>query len=326
MKQHYILRLTASLTIALLLSWVAYQLVIKADKKYFHSISKNEFLFLKDTTTYDVLLLGSSRMKNNVNPMVLDSVTGLNTFNAGSSGANAVEVYTILESYLLKHKPPQTVVLALDLFSLESQNALQYYPTYITCNTSPPIETALKTEGVHTSLYKIVPFLKIVELNDYYKGVVYKAAKGETDIAGGDFYYKGFVSNTEQVILDEHPGPRLKFGITEKGLIAVNDIIHKCEMNNITLVFCYAPEYKQLNIRSSLNGVELLALYDSIATVNNIPFLHDEYLDINYMPELFANNGHLNRDGADVYSRLLGLQILEHQFRMPPDQRISLAE
>lgn len=310
MKNRYFFRLGLAVSLTLLMTWGTYKVIIRYDKKYFHSISKNEFVLLEDTTSYDMLLLGSSRMKNNVNPRIVDSITKLNTYNAGSSGANLVEINTILQSYLLRHAPPKYIVLALDLFSLESDKHLQYYPTYITCNGSPPIREALKEEGVPTALYQLLPFLKIVELNDYYKGVVVKAMKGETDIAADDFYYKGFVSNTANVITKDEFGPRMKFGITEKGLGAINEIIRVCEKNGTKLVLTYAPEYKRLNVRSAENADEVFAAYDSIARVNNIPFYHDEYLELNQRKELFANNGHLNRPGAEVYSVLFAQGLI----------------
>lgn len=313
MLRNYTIRLVTALCLTIFLTWVSYKLIINSDRKYFHVIGNNEFVLLEDTTTYDMLLLGSSRMKNNVNPQIVDSITSLNTYNAGCSGANAVEVNTILQSYLLQHKPPRYIVVALDLFSLESDKHLQYYPTYITCNDSPPIEKALRDEGVPTMLYKLMPFFKVVELNDYYKGVVVKAFMGKTDIEKGDFFYKGFVSNTDQILGGDNMGPQVAFGITDKGIEAVGDIVNTCKEHNINLIFTYAPEYKRLNIKSSLNADRIFEVYDSIAVANNIPFYHDELLDINTERQLFANNGHLNRNGAVVYSVIFSKELMANR-------------
>ncbi|MCB0697670.1 MAG: hypothetical protein KDC07_09915 [Chitinophagaceae bacterium] len=310
MKRNYLLRLTTSLVLAMGISWLAYNGVIWSDRKYFHSIAKNEFVFLEDTTTYDILLLGSSRVKNMVNPRVVDSVTKLNSFNAGASGANALEMKTILESYLLQHRPPKYMVLTLDLYSLENDRSLQYYPSYITCAASSPIEKALKNEGVHTYLYKYLPFLKLVELNDYYKGIVVKSLKGQTDIGDGDYYYKGYVSNTDVEIEKDELKPLRFFGVTQEGIDAVGDIINICRQKNIELVLTYAPEYKKFIIRGTPTPERIFKVYDSIATVNNIPYLRHENLALSTDPQLFANNGHLNKRGADVYSEVLSEQLI----------------
>lgn len=309
-KSRYISRFLLALGITLLLTWAAYAVVIRYDRQYFNSISKNEYMLLKDTTYYDILLMGSSRMKNNVNPRYVDSITGLNCYNAGASGANTTELSTILNSYLLRHRAPKYIVLSLDLFSMESFKHLQYYPNYLTCSSTPPVRRALREDGVPTGLYRFLPFLKIVELNDYYKSVVIKAIKGETDIAADDYEYKGFVSNTAKVITEDRPGKVHEFDISEKGVEALGNIILTCREHNIELSFVFPPEYKRLNMQSVVNAEKILATYDSLAMEYSIPFYHDEYLEINERGELFANNGHLNRNGAEIYSAMFAQALI----------------
>ena len=54
MKRNYLLRLTTSLVLAMGISWLAYNGVIWSDRKYFHSIAKNEFAFLAGELPYFV--------------------------------------------------------------------------------------------------------------------------------------------------------------------------------------------------------------------------------------------------------------------------------
>lgn len=310
MKNNYILRLITGIGLGLVITWLAYTAIIGADRRYFNSIQKNEFVFLHDTTYYDVLLLGSSRMKNNINPRIFDSITHLSSYNAGASGACIEEVKIILESYLLKHRPPQYVIMSLDAFSMQVAPPIAYYPTYITCESLPPIAKALKQEGVPVGLYKLLPFLKVAELNDYYKSITPKAYKGETDIAPGDYIYKGYVSNTTGTIGKDALGPKITVDIDKNGLKYLQSIIDICTSENITLVLTYAPEYKRLNVRNTSNGEHVMHLYDSAAAANNLPFYRSDTLALSNDPAYFVNNGHLNRIGADVYSTFFAQQLI----------------
>lgn len=310
MKNNYILRLVIGIGLGLVLTWAAYTVIIGADKRFFNSIQKNEFIFKHDTTRYDVLLLGSSRMKNIINPRVFDSITHLSSYNAGASGACIEEVKMILHTYLLKHAPPRTIIMSIDFFSLQVAPPIAYYPTYITCNTLPPIEKALKKEGLPVELYRLVPFLKVTELNDYYKSITWKAYRGQTDMAPDDFIYKGYVSNTTTTISSDALGPDLTVDIDKDGIKHFQELIDLCKSKKIKLILSYAPEYKRLNIQNISNGAHIMQLYDSIAAANNLPFYRSDTLTLSNEPGYFVNNGHLNRIGADVYSTIFAQQLI----------------
>ncbi len=98
--------------------------------------------------------------------------------------------------------------------------------------------------------------------------------------------------------------------MSDNGIAAVGDIVNICREKNIELVFTYAPEYKKFIIKGTETPERIFTVYDSIAVANNIPYLRHENLELSSDPKLFANNGHLNRVGADVYSEVLSKQLL----------------
>jgi hypothetical protein len=317
MKQNYIFRLAAALVIGIAVTWIAYIIIIDADKKFFNSIRKNEFIFRDDTTRYDILLLGSSRMKNTVNPRIIDSITGLNSYNAGASGAHISEIKSILDAYLLQHRPPSYIILALDYFALEVHHAVAYYPTYITVNHLEPIDKMLRSEGVHTGMYKIFPFLRLTALDDYYKSIVLQTIRNRDDIADDDFLYKGYVSNTAVTIPRDSLGPAQTIDVQDKGKKILNDLIALCREKNIRLVLTYAPEFRRNNIENISNADSILNHYAQVAMQNNLPFYRHDLLPMCDSPAYFVNNGHVNRIGADVYSYYLAQQIINDSIIKP---------
>jgi len=304
----YFVRMLVSFLIAIGITWFGSSFIINSVKNFFNAFKRNETILTK-RQTYDCLMLGSSRMKNNVNPKIIDSIINLNSFNAGTNGGNIFEIKMLLEGYLLKSPAPKIVFVSLDIFSLSNSNNIAFIPTYLTAYLSPPVYKNLKEDGVNVSLYKFVPFIRVIEFDDYYKGVVIRNLKGDKELKEGDFYYKGFESNTTDTISTAVIPPSYSIKINKKAILALQDFIAICKKYNINLVFSYAPEYKQINQKAVTNIDTLFNLYRTISFKYNIPFLRNDSLSLNSQGGYFANVGHLNRMGANIYSIILARQL-----------------
>ena len=73
----------------------------------------------------------------------------------------------------------------------------------------------------------------------------------------------------------------------------------------------YSPEYDSTNIKSTLNALQYFSYYDSVAKVNNLPFLQNQTLPMCKEGKYFANPGHVNISGAELYSNILAEQLLQ---------------
>lgn len=304
----YFIRLLVSFLIATGITWFGSSFIINSAKNFFNAFNRIETILTK-SHTYDCLMLGSSRMKNNVNPKIIDSILSINSFNAGTNGGNIFEIKMLLEGYLLKSPAPKMVVVSLDIFSLISSNNIAFTPTYLTAYTAPPVYTNLKEDGINVSLYKFLPPLRVIEFDDYYKGAVFRNLKGDKELKEGDFYYKGFESNTTDTISTATIPPSYSIKMSEKAVLALQDFITICKKYKIKLVLSYAPEYKQINQKAVTNIDTLFNLYKSISLKYNIPFLRNDSLSLNSNGAYFANVGHLNRVGANIYSIILARQL-----------------
>lgn len=102
----YILRIVFAFVLTVVLSWVAYEFTFSAIKEYVPEVKANEQLFNNSERKYNIICLGSSRMKNGLDPVIIDSITGLKSYNAGVGGSSTLEAAMILKSYLVNHPPP----------------------------------------------------------------------------------------------------------------------------------------------------------------------------------------------------------------------------
>ena len=311
MRNNHLIRLTIALLITVVIGNIAYTIITANNRKYFHAIRKNEFIFKEDTTTYDVVMLGASRMKNTMNPRIFDSVTGLNSYNAGASAARIYEQKMIFDAYLLQHKAPKYLLMTLDLVTLETDKYIKLYPDYLTCMNVVPVKELLDKEKIHTTLYHYLPFLVTVEMNDYYKGSILRNLQNQKEIHEGDFIYKGYVSNTTDTIAQDKLGNEKDGAYSKQSLQVLQSIVDTARKHSIKIVFTYAPEYKQLNARSVDNMGYMFSLYKAFAEKNGLQFYRHDTLAMCQERRYFANNGHVNRIGADVYSRIYAQLFIE---------------
>jgi hypothetical protein len=310
-NDRYLRRLLICLACVVALSQIWYLVTSKYILGYF-SFYKTYNEIFEGSGKFDVLFMGSSRMKNHINPAIIDSILHENSFNAGKDGANIIDDNVILEGYLINHPPPKLLVISLDLFTLNTSQELPYYQRYIPYRHIKPVRVALENEHVHVQLYNWLPFLSMVDfLDDYNRGVFARIALG-VGMPLGDFYYKGFESNGIDTIGAEtfsDMGQALSVPITDKGKMLFNKFIALCNSKKIKLVFTYSPEFRHLNQQKVTNSALILKFYDSAANENRIPFLRHDFLPICNNPKLFATVGHLNRFGAQTYSLIMAKSL-----------------
>lgn len=311
MNKSYILRLVLAGSIVVVSCYVFYAILLYCNNRYFKAYERTQELFEGDTN-YDVLFLGSSRMKNHANPKIVDSILQVNSFNGGQNAATVTEANLILKNYLATHIAPQLVVLGLDIFSLNTHaHKVGFYPTYLPFMENAEVNRILKSEGVNTGLLRTFTFLRSIEYDDYYKSSILKVALNQRELDKGDFYYKGFESNSYETI-DERMLSAAKpyhMKVDPEAVESLVELVQLCKRNEIQLVFVYAPEFKGLNWRSVDNADSVFTIYRTVAEKYAVPFYRDDSLAISNDASLFRNPGHLNTKGAEVYSTILSHRL-----------------
>ena len=295
-----------------LISLLIYSILSEGLRKFeVHNTERFQHL-LVDSAYHDILFLGSSKIHTSTNPRVIDSICNVDSYNAGIEGSNLFESYYMLKGYLERHKSPEYIFLSLDLFSFDLSYKIFNYTIYLNYIDNKAIYSMLAENGHRPFAYTYFPFLKLSGLDDYSRGNALKGFAGKTEILPGDFQYKGFLSNTDVTITNDtsafvKPVDTLKIDPKASGLL--NEMISICKARNIRLLLLYCPEFKFGLQKAYVNSAQVFHFMDSTAKINGTSFLRHDSLSMCNDPKLFANMGHLNRHGADVYSRLLAAEI-----------------
>jgi hypothetical protein len=270
-------------------------------------------IFMRNTA-YDILFLGSSRTHSTIFPKVIDSITGLKSYNAGEDGAVIYEFKKRLDGYLLNHPAPSYVILTIDARSLESRKKFFFPLQYFDVMQNPVIlESFEEQPDFNMGFIRQLPFMRVIYYDDYAKKRALSGLFHHSELnLANQFTYKGYISNgyacTDTVLsYASKQNPAL---MDPEGLAFLNSIIDTCKARKIKLVLTYAPEYKFRFQVSISNFPRFTSKIKSIAEQAGISYYRDDSLSICNDPCLFANYGHLNTPGAIEYSKILGKRIL----------------
>jgi len=308
-KTYY--KIIASILLATILLGVLNSVITSGVKKFYsHNYNKLGMIF-DSSRYYDVLFIGSSRVHTAINPWVVDSVSGVSSFNAGIDGAGLSEFKMVFEGYLAKHPVPKKIILAIDADSFDDIYKFFRKDLYLGFLSNRIVDTTLSGNGYTVFPYKAAPFLKMIEMNDIVKRNAMVGLMFRKNELQGETEYKGYLSNGAGCV-----GPGIdksyryeKYDMTPKSLALVNSIIAKCKEEKINLTLAYAPEYN-LKLQGYIKNFDsIINVIQDIAVKNNIAFFRDDSLMIGQNKCFFANYGHLNAKGANEYSIIWGNRL-----------------
>ena len=160
------------------------------------------------------------------------------------------------------------------------------------------------------NMLNIFPFLKTIEMDDYYRGGIIKKVIGSSDVPKDDIYAQGYLSNGIATIIPSNIKHNAKtITVNKEAAALLSTLPQLCKKNGIKLILTYAPEYDFQLQKDCKNAEEILSIYKNLALKNSIPFFRNDSLTMCKNASLFANAGHVNKQGSAVYSRILCSQI-----------------
>jgi hypothetical protein len=258
-----------------------------------------------------LLVIGSSRVLVHLDPKILDSATGLNTFNYGLNAGSIKTWFNIARCALDFQKKAQVVLLNIDytMFDVEQDpyKGAYYYPF------------EKKTPGMvigDNGNNKLVHNFKLFDVSLYDDYAKYAAIDGWLRpgrvLDGG---YKGYYPKDEvkfELIPDSFMLKK-KITVSAAGIGLLSNFIELCKEHNTKLVLIQAPYLKQFSPEKySADFTSIISNVKKIAKEANIPFYDYTEMDLVNSKEYFYNVYHLNHKGATIYSYAVGDSIAKY--------------
>jgi hypothetical protein len=309
-----LVKIAVTLVLGLLLS-AGFSVLLERGQAsfYVHKYSRMKELFARQTA-YDILFIGSSRTHTTINPQVIDSITGFNTYNAGAEGGNLYEFKLTLDGYLESHAAPRMVVISIDVHSLRLSNRKIFFPIqYFWVLQNRKIADAIRSSGEYRYLYiRHLEFLRQIYYSDYMKSLALRGLLGQNELEYTGFAeWKGYATNgmtcadtTLQYDLYEEE-------MNQEAVYMLQAMIDTCKKRNIRVELNYLPEYKGKLQATIANFSHFTKIVADVALANNLNFVRDDTLTMCHNHCFFANYGHVNTVGANEYSMILGKRLLD---------------
>lgn len=252
-------------------------------------------VYITEKSNEDILIFGSSRVSHHYDPKIFQDSLGMSCFNCGYDGNGILLNYCNFNIITNRYLPKYIMYDVAPKFDYLIGDNITYLrrlrPFYTRKNVVKDMICEIdKTEKVkcRSSFYRYNSLSVSLILNNY--------ANNRLKFINGYFPLNGIMlKEPEEYSYDEDPFQCLD----SLKIKYLSKLIDECRQKDITLIFCISPYYK----RSDFKDYEPLF---EIAGRNNIPVL-DYSTDsaICTDPSLFSDGTHLNKAGAEKYSRLV---------------------
>lgn len=314
MKYRFFLSILFLAFIFLVSSSFASFIIDKGLKKTNEDVYGKINFYLNDTVAYDVLFMGSSRTLGAVNPAIIDSITGYNSYNGGVNGMNGPEIKLLVSKYLESHPAPKHIILNIDYNIFDLETAIFENQKYYPYARDKEIKEVIAPYDENLEKFESFPLLKTFYYSDVIWYISLKALLG-LDYKTANTFKKGYRHNFNSWNdIDDKAVAREEIFETpysKEGIQLLEDIVRLCEDKKVKLIFIFSPIYKAY-LDKFVNFETILSEVERIAITNKIPFLrYDDLKPIILEKKYFYDVNHLNYEGATAFSTLLAKDLVK---------------
>jgi len=258
-----------------------------------------------DTTHYSCVFFGASTIHVGINPLLFDSLTGQNSYNAAMDGIRVTEINLLIEKYVKGHRLPQNIFIAIDGQTLETNHSVWYFPQYFPFVNDEDLKDLIQREP-KLLMGKYAPFAAITYLDDPLKNL---GLIGLLNLNSSMYkiQLKGFLPAYWKGMKEDLPFEEVTFTGDKTGWVLLEKTLESCIKKNIRVNFIIAPRYNSLPSASFLKLLERLQSYESKYHTRLYNFIASDNFK---SKELFPNRTHLNADGAQIFTTLLSQEFL----------------
>lgn len=248
---------------------------------------------------HDVIIFGSSRACHHYDTPFLSDTLGLDVYNAGYDGNGCILAYGILDLILERYRPKLVLFDVSKNFDIIVYDD-NHYKRYI---------SRLKPYYQNVVIGKLIKDVSLFEWYKIHSGLFrYNSTLFNLF---EDFFIRKKKSNAgykplhgELNALSINKSEENEYAIDSFKLKYVEELILLAQAYDVNIAFFVSPLYRGDNPN----------LYNpiiDICNIHNVP-LFDYYADPYFMnhSELFKDKGHLNANGARMYSSIVVKDIL----------------
>ena len=257
--------------------------------------NKIEYVFNSEAKNFDVVFMGSSRTQNHLVAKLFND-KGITAYNFGMSGSKLDETALLLKLMLERNYKIKNIILDVDLnlnSNSHSDGVRAMYMPYLL--RSQIIRNHYKTLEEYNKLVYI-PFYRYIEndakigFREMFFSLTHKKSNALTNF--GYYPLKSNGKNMSYDLSDYSP----------KRNIAYEEIKAICKKNNIHLIAITTPMCQECQSDAYFNSIK--SVYPEVYNYE------DKVTDDKY----FSSCGHMNVEGATVFTTIILNDFIQHKF------------
>jgi len=259
----------------------------------------------------DVVVSGSSRAYVQVDPRILDSQLKCTSYNLGMDGSEFLLQSARIEAYLKFNQKPKIILQIVEARSLDKLEDIFQYEQFLPYFYDKPLHNVIRQYQNYSPVDYTIPFIRyrhdrrLITL-----GVLEYLHLYHVSANGKDRGYAGVERRWDssfQKFRQNYPnGYRCKIDTTLSRTF--QRYLQECKAKNIKIIMVYAPEYKEVH-RYIINRDSVMNMYRNFSTTYGVPFLDYSDSAISSNRNYFYNSQHLNKTGAEKFSRMLARDV-----------------
>jgi len=258
----------------------------------------------------NIVINGSSRAWVHVSPYILDSILITNSYNLGIDGYNFHMQYCKYREYMQFNTGPELVIQTLDITTLQKRTDLYNLNQFLPYIYKSRIREFTRQYKGFSFFDYYIPFYRYHNLSEIIN-TGFKEFFGNTGLDNGKF--KGYLGmNSEwNGTFDEYKKANLngvKIDLHSESIELMDTFLSECKKESINVILVYPPEFIE-NQYLTKNRTEIINLYSKFAEKYKLVFLDYSNNDLSYKKELFYNSQHLNKKGAELFTKILADDI-----------------
>lgn len=262
----------------------------------------------------NLIINGSSKALCQFDPKIIDEMLSVKSYNFGMNGTGLELQNLVYNLYRKYNKKPDYIIQVVSSGTLketENMHEFKRYSPYL--NDSLVREKALVLNGFNkVDLY--IPFIKysgfsIEIINGIFNFIGIKLPSDKNKKYKGYFSHNAQWNNSFEKFKEKYPnGLEL---IIDKELIELLDTsVKKAIQEGTNYIMIYPPTYYEAQLYIT-NREGIINIYKEIAINNNIIFLDFSSDELTKSKEYFYDSQHLNKKGAELFTKKLSLRIKE---------------
>ena len=240
----------------------------------------------------DLVIMGSSRAWVHYDPTILDSVLHTHSYNLGHDGSAFNRQYSRYLIYRKHNSKPKVIIQNIEITTLNytsGYNQYQYFPYF---NDSDIRHLVIPYEQF-TLADRTLPFYR-------YANFGLQKLFSDQSVSVNGYRAREIKWNVKPII----DTVWIQFTPDLRSLAMFEQFLAQAASEGIQVIFVHAPIHAEVT-RQQQNPDQMWHLYHQLAAKYNIPILNYQNDTISNDSNYFYNRTHLNRQGAEIFSRHL---------------------